>query len=883
MTDPKAVSENTADHSGEPRAGNAPERVRLPLWPIRLTWLGLLSENLALAFWPFWSLAMVALGLLMIGLPEMVPQIALQFGAGLAAFGLIGTLGWGLWSFRLPAKGAALARVDATLTGRPIQTVLDTQAIGADDPASTALWQAHQARMAKRMDAARAVAPDVVLPKRDPYGLRLQAALVLAVGLLFGSLARVAEVDGLTGTGQALAAGPTWEGWIEAPGYTGLPTRYLADQSDGVLEVAEGSRLILRLYGEVGALTLRETISGQPIENADIDRSAPEQNLDITQNGALTIEGPGGRSWAVTVLPDMAPRVAIAAAPETSFEGQMSLDFEATDDYGIIGGTATISLDLAAVDRRFGLSLDPENRDALVSNLPLPIAGSRAEFTETLIEDFSQHPWAHLPVEIAFAVEDAAGQTGMAEPLLIPLPARRFFDPMAAAVIEQRRDLLWNRDNARRVAQIMRAISWKPEDRLFRDEGSYLQFREILRRLEGATPQGLTDETVTELAAALWDLAVQLEDGDIDDALERMQAAQERLSEAMRNGASEEEIAELMQELRDATQDYLRQLSRQAQQEQQDMDEFEQAENQNSMQMDMNDLQAMMDRIQELMEQGRMAEAQQALEELQQLMENMQVTQGQGQPSPGQQAMDDLAETLRDQQGLSDQAFRDLQEQFNPNANQGQSQQNEGRNGGEGRGQSHEGQNGQGQNGEGPGGQPGQEGQNGQNGQPDQGSLADRQQALRDELNRQLGNLPGQGSDAGDAAREALRRAERAMEGAEQSLRQNDLAGAIDQQAEAMDQLREGMRNLGEALAEAQREQQPGQGQADGNTAGAQRDPLGRNPGSGGALNGDDNMLQGEDVYRRARELLDEIRRRSGEGGRSEEELDYLKRLLDRF
>lgn len=883
MTDPKAVSENTADHSVGPLAADAPKPVRLPLWPIRLTWLGLLSENLALAFWPFWSLAMVAIGLLMIGLPEMLPQVALQIGAGLVAFGLVGTLGWGLWSFRLPAKGAALARVDATLTGRPIQTVLDTQAIGAGDPASSALWRAHQARMAKRMDAARAVAPEVVLPKRDPYGLRLQAALVLAVGLLFGSLARVAEVDGLTGTGQALAAGPTWEGWIEAPSYTGLPTRYLADQSDDVLEVAEGSRLILRLYGEVGALALRETISGQPIENAEADRSAPEQNLDITQNGALTIEGPGGRSWAVTVLPDMAPRVAIAAAPETSFEGQMSLDFEATDDYGIIGGTATISLDLAAVDRRFGLSLEPEHRDALISNLPLPIAGSRAEFTETLIEDFSQHPLAHLPVEIAFAVEDAAGQSGMAEPLLIPLPARRFFDPMAAAVIEQRRDLLWNRDNAPRVAQIMRAISWKPEDRLFRDEGSYLQFREILRRLEGATPAGLTDETVTELAAALWDLAVQLEDGDIDDALERMQAAQERLSEAMRNGASEEEIAELMQELRDATQDYLRQLSRQAQQEQQDMDEFEQAENQNSMQMDMNDLQAMMDRIQELMEQGRMAEAQQALEELQQLMENMQVTQGQGQPSPGQQAMDDLAETLRDQQGLSDQAFRDLQEQFNPNANQGQSQQNEGRNGGEGRGQSHEGQNGQGQNGEGPGGQPGQEGQSGQDGQPDQRSLADRQQALRDELNRQLGNLPGQGSDAGDAAREALRRAERAMDGAEQSLRQNDLAGAIDQQAEAMDQLREGMRNLGEALAEAQREQQPGQGQADGNTAGAQRDPLGRNPGSGGALNGDDNMLQGEDVYRRARELLDEIRRRSGEGGRPEEELDYLKRLLDRF
>jgi hypothetical protein len=33
----------------------------------------------------------------------------------------------------------------------------------------------------------------------------------------------------------------------------------------------------------------------------------------------------------------------------------------------------------------------------------------------------------------------------------------------------------------------------------------------------------------------------------------------------------------------------------------------------------------------------------------------------------------------------------------------------------------------------------------------------------------------------------------------------------------------------------------------------------------------------------RARDLLDEIRRRSGDLGRPELELDYLRRLLDRF
>ena len=61
------------------------------------------------------------------------------------------------------------------------------------------------------------------------------------------------------------------------------------------------------------------------------------------------------------------------------------------------------------------------------------------------------------------------------------------------------------------------------------------------------------------------------------------------------------------------------------------------------------------------------------------------------------------------------------------------------------------------------------------------------------------------------------------------------------------------------------------------------RDPLGREQGAEGTLGSNDNLMQGEDVYRRARDLLDEIRRRSGEQHRPEIELEYLRRLLDRF
>ncbi|MBJ6373034.1 TIGR02302 family protein [Sedimentitalea arenosa] len=848
-------------------------KLRLPLF---LTRCGLLAEQLLRGFWPLISVILLAAALLMLGVQDHLPIEAVWVGTVVFALAALVAAISGVRRFVWPTRQMALARLDATLPGRPIQAVMDQQAIGTGDESSMAVWRAHQARMADRAAAAQAPAPDLKLARRDPFALRYVALLAFLVALLFGSIWRVGSVVDMTPGGGDLAGGPTWEGWVEPPRYTGKPTIYMKDIDSAAIEVPVNSRILLRFYGEVGDLTLAETVSGRIGELPPA--SDPVQDFTVTQDGELRIDGPGGRAWDIRVLSDTPPQITVAGVPEAEATGEMTLPFTASDDYGVVSGEAVIALDLPALTREYGLATDPDPREPVAVPLPMPIAGDRTMFTETLIEDLSKHPWAHLPVTVTLSATDSAGNVTVGEAHAMTLPARRFFDPMAAAVIEMRRDLLWARANAPRVAQVLRAISHRP-DEVFRSETAYLRLRVILRRLESLAERDLLAvEAQNEMAEALWDLAILLEEGDLGDALERLRRAQEQLSEAMRNGASDQEIAELMQELRRATDDYLRQLSRQAQQQGQQGEQGQQ-QAQNSMQMTQDDLQRMMDRIQELMEQGRMAEAEQALQELQQMMENMRVTQGQGQggQSPGQQAMEGLAETLREQQGLSDQAFRDLQEQFNPGAQAGENEGNQGRNGGQGRGESHEGQ-GQGRaDGQGEGAQPGQPGQPG-----GQQSLADRQRALRDELSRQQGQMPGAGTPEGDAAREALDRAGRAMDGAEESLRQDDYAGAIDRQSEAMEALREGMRALGEAMAQEQ-QNQPGQGTTDGDMRAQNRDPLGRDTGSNGSLGTPENLLQGEDVYRRARELLDEIRRRSGDGERPEVELDYLQRLLERF
>lgn len=823
-------------------------------WPLRLTLAGIWCERAVRAFWPLWTILLIALSALAFGAQDWLPIEVVWIGLVAALGGGVAALVGGLRAFRRPTRADALARLDTALPGRPISALTDTQVIGATDPASTAVWQAHRARMAERAATAQAVSPDLRLATRDPFALRYVALTALVMALLFGSIWRAASVTTLgPGGNAALASGPAWEGWAQPPAYTGKPSLYLNDITRAELELPVGTRILIRLYGEVGALTLAETVSARTEPPA---ASASAQDFQIAQSGSIEISGPGGRKWQIEALPDAPPKVAPAGDITREEGGTLRQPFTASDDYGVMSGQATIALDLPKIDRRYGLAIDPEPRDPVVLDLPMPITGNRSEFTEALIDDLSKHAFANLPVTITLSVSDANGQTGQSAPIAATLPGRRFFDPLAAALIETRRDLLWSRQNAVRSAQILKAVTHRPEG-FIRNERAYLRLRVLMRNLDAAAAKGLSPETRDEMAEALWEIALLVEEGDLASALERLRRAQDRLDEAIRNGADQSEIDDLMAELREALDQYMQQLAEQSQQN----GDQQSAENMQGMQITGDQLQQMLDQLQKLMEEGKMAEAAELMEALRDLMENMQVTQGEGgQSGPGQQSMQDLAETLRDQQGLSDDAFRQLQEQFN-------------------------GQFGNGQQGE---GQPGEGQQPGENGEPREGdgkSLAQRQQELRDRLGS-LNGLPGSGSEAGEEGRQQLDRAGRAMDEAEDALRNDDLAGALDRQAEALEAMREGMRNLGEALAEEQGNESGGnnQGEAYGRAdPNGQRDPLGRDTGESGRIGSDRNMLQGEDVYRRARELLDEIRRRSGDQSRSATELDYLKRLLDRF
>jgi hypothetical protein len=72
-------------------------------------------------------------------------------------------------------------------------------------------------------------------------------------------------------------------------------------------------------------------------------------------------------------------------------------------------------------------------------------------------------------------------------------------------VVELRRDILWSRENADRSADLLRALTARPENGL--DEGIYLQLRTAIRRLESGI-DGISEETRDQVAEILWNAAL---------------------------------------------------------------------------------------------------------------------------------------------------------------------------------------------------------------------------------------------------------------------------------------------------------------------------------------------------------------------------------------
>ena len=169
-----------------------------------------------------------------------------------------------------------------------------------------------------------------------------------------------------------------------------------------------------------------------------------------------------------------------------------------------------------------------------------------------------------------------------------------------------------------------------------------------------------------EVAEALWQAAVQIEDGNLGDAAARLARAKERLQQALREGdATDEEIAQLMDELRQATRDYMEQMAREAHRERRDAAGRDPAGPDHDPGPDPGadgpDPGAVRAGAQG---RGRGAARDAAADAREHADDDGPEGGGPGEDGQGQQSMQGLADALREQQGLADDSFQQLQRQF---------------------------------------------------------------------------------------------------------------------------------------------------------------------------------------------------------------------------
>ncbi len=879
---------------------------------VRLSTLAIVLERMWPRLWLLVGLAALFVALSLAGLWGHLDETSHKIVLGAFALAAL-AVAISLLRVRAPARAEALERMERTsgVPHRPATAYEDSLSLNAADPATNALWQEHRNRLARVIGRLRPARPEPRTDKRDPIALRALALLaVLVLTIAAGDSASDRLAAAFRFGPLAKSTDARLDAWVTPPAYTGKAPMMLADGArpggtqdvagSAAIEMPQNSVLIARGSGkgmtdlvveitEEGG-TVRRVTTAQPGEGSDTREPAKASGAAIaaavseiaevktelkkSSSVRLIASGTTVASWTFKIIPDHPPTVALTKTPERSLRGSLRIPYKVEDDYGVAALDARISRIPPKPDNSSSAWAREEMRAArkgprAPSERPPAIAlrlnQSYPKSAQGVsLHEMADHMWAGMPVRLQLVAKDLAGQTGRSEPYDMLLPMREFRKPLARAVVEQRRRLVEDSRLLRDVALALDALTMEP-DGFITDYGVYLGLRSVQHRLKAAK---LTRKTRNDAIRQLWHIALKIEDGALSDAERRLREIQDKLSQALRDGATDEEIQRLMQELRQALNEFLQEMQRQAQ-DQPPMDPRSMDPNR---MMSSRDLDQMLRNLENMMRNGNRDQAQQMLSELRDLLDRLQsgrMAQGQqGQQGQMGQMMNELGELLGRQQQLLDDTFGQQQGQ------QGDQQGQQGQQG-QRRQQGQQGQRGQ-------RGQRGQQGQQGQQGQPGgeggegQQGLGDRQQALRDMLNQLQRGMRGMGMETPgqfDGAGEAMGQAE-------QALRSGDLDQALEAEGRALEQLRQGARNMAEQMMR-QQGQQAGPG-PNGNPG--ELDPLGRPPQhTDGADPGLLTKVPDQIDTQRAREILEELRRRLGEQTRPPVELEYLERLLKRF
>ncbi len=808
-----------------------------------------------------------------------IPSILGGFGEALALLIFIGGVGFLVYrdvpGFRIPSLRDIDRRIekDSAVKGRPL-TGLRDRLVNPQAPGARDLWAKAKFRLTALLRALRPAKLRAVMSDKDPYALRFVVFMMLILGIISaGPDWRYRIQDGLT----PFSFGPFdaeqrehYTLWITPPEYTRGAQLILNEKTtqDTVLKIPQGSVLKAIVHRGWGApvLDLGETrhaftSSADKSYGLEVNVPAVDQDLALKQ-GFRTLA-----SWPYETIADTPPSITLEEdTPNILENGELRFSLSVKDDYGVEYLDMSMRLDDIVEDAPLGDSV-------LEQRLVVSPAGQ--DFDIAPVYDLTSHLWAGLPAVITFTARDHIDQSTALESIRVTLPEREFRHPVAKTLVALRKKLAWQPESNQIYAETAYDLEvlLTAKEMLHNDVVAYLGIRSAASRLEQNIPSIKIAREVMDL---MWDTALRVEDGDLTLAARNLEDAQQALEDALNDpNISDEEIAALMNELREAMAEYFSELAREMEKRAQNGEEMPfMSPEMMTQSLNPDALADFLNQLEDMMRSGDKSAAQQMLSQMQRLMDMLNPSMRAQMPSDMQmmeQGINELEELIKRQEALLEQTRKqakimgmlgelgfDYGEALptDPEVMDEWSME----------------------------GMPPAPGQNGET--PDVPFVnTQANKAEQEALRYILGQLMLAADDKIGEIPPGMALAEQEMRGSSGALGENKPQRAVPHQELALEHLKDAQEQLAQQLQ--QRMQQMTGFMIGFGSRQMQYDPLGRPYGGPEGPNGESlnsNVKVPDDAERRrVQEILQLLRRRAGELDRPRPEIEYYRRLLKRF
>lgn len=610
-------------------------------------------ENAIVCFWrmALWGLFFSGLWLL------QIPSIAGKSGTIICLIIYLAGLAFLFWRdvrhFRWPTRREIDLRLESSsaLTHRPL-TALDDKLANPQEQATRTLWGRSKSRALTAVYKLKTPLPKPIFVTQDPFALRSLAVLVVVVGIIVAGPAWKERIQiGLNPLYGSEGKNPDSRIsiWITPPTYTGKEQIILQGHGKHkeTVNIPEESKIKIQLskgwgqpYLHVGEKKIALLRADERNWSLEIG-ALPGEVLEIRQMGWSRAHVP------YRLIPDTPPVVTLVEAPQTIDKGQMQITLKVKDDYSVNDLVMNVRLDENYTGEPLGTAYTDTR--AIVS----PPA---TEVELKPVYDLAWHPWAGLPVRIEITALDHKKQIATLPPIHMTLPERTFQHPVARKLITMRKRLIRTPEAASaNISKELFDIMVQP-DGYNGHQVVFLSLKTMSARL--AYDPSL--ENIRGVIAQLWDTALQIEEGNMAMAARDLREAQRNLEAALNDpNATQEQINQALDQFREALANFFQEMLAEMQKQLANGEMVSLPPEMFASVMNPEDLQDFLDELTAQAMAGDKDAAREMLSKLQQMMDSMQTSPGQMQMPKDMQFMmkgiSELQKLIEKQERLLDQ------------------------------------------------------------------------------------------------------------------------------------------------------------------------------------------------------------------------------------